>query len=494
MKKLFLLILLVSTFNLSFAQNADSVVKRVAASFLASGVPAGFSIGIVKNNITSKYNFGQLQKGKQAAPTDQTLYEIGSVTKTFTSLLLAEAVVQKKVKLTDDIRKYLKGSYPNLEYKGQPVRLLHLANLTSGLPNNLPEQMPAMKTMNPDSQIYEISRFHNGYSKAQFLKDLHDVKLTVQPGLSPAHSNTAAQLLGFLLENVYGKSYKTLLARYITGPLKMSNTFFSVPTSKKSLCAPGHNEKGTLMPTIPRDAGSAGALKSSLNDMLIYLRYQLQQKDKRVILGHQPSWGNMDSYAVGLGWSVKTSFDAQRKIWASGGTFGQSCYICFYPERDYGIVILSNESDNQAEDRLSGMAQTIYNETFFTAQERAKEGFGYSAAIGTLLDSLNKYGFGNAIRLAGNLKQHSSSFKLIEDELNLWRYKYFFQGQKEKALEIFKLNVHLYPNSANTYDSLAETYEELGDKASAIKNYKQELRLNPGNKDIADHLKKLEGQ
>ncbi|RYX87154.1 hypothetical protein EON73_01975, partial [bacterium] len=63
MKKLFLLILLLSTFGLSFAQNADSVVRRAAASFLASGVPAGFSIGIVKNNITSRYNFGQLQKG-----------------------------------------------------------------------------------------------------------------------------------------------------------------------------------------------------------------------------------------------------------------------------------------------------------------------------------------------------------------------------------------------------------------------------------------------
>jgi len=80
---------------------------------------------------------------------------------------------------------------------------------------------------------------------------------------------------------------------------------------------------------------------------------------------------------------------------------------------------------------------------------------------------------------------------LSEDEVNLWGYSYFFKKQKVKALEIFKLNVGLYPKSANTYDSLAETYEDMGDKASAIKNYKLELEINPRNKDIADHLSKL---
>jgi D-alanyl-D-alanine-carboxypeptidase/D-alanyl-D-alanine-endopeptidase len=196
----------------------------------------------------------------------------------------------------------------------------------------------------------------------------------------------------------------------------------------------------------------------------------------------------------GVQLDVKTNFDGQRKIWASGGTFGQSCYLCFYPERKFGIVILSNESDGGTEDRLSDLAQTVYNERFFTNDQRLAEGFGFSSSINRLLDSLNKKGFENAISVMTEVKKESPTFKLYENELNLWGYYYYFKGQKEKALEIFKLNVNLYPLSANTYDSLAETYEELGDKSNAIKNYEKEIELSPGNKDIEDHLKKLKAR
>lgn len=493
MKKLFLLFnLLTCSSTLLNAQTIDSIVRRAANNFIASGSRVGFSIGVIKNDSTYKYNFGIVRKGKKNTPTDQTIYEIGSVTKAFTSLLLAEAVIEHKVKLSDDIRKYLKGNYPNLQYNGKPIQLLHLINLTSGLPNNLPEKMPEMKSLNPDSQIFQVRNFHDSYTKTQFLKDLHSVKLTVEPGLNLSHSNTAAELLGFLLENIYGAKYEVLLRKYITEPLKMVSTFTVVPASKKSLYASGYNDKGSLMPEIPKDAGSAGVLKSSLTDMISYMKNQLEEKDKAIIMSHKPTWGNPENFAIGLNWSIKTNFDGKTKIWTSGGTFGQSCYLSFYPERGFGIVILTNESDNQAEDRLSDMAQTIYNEIYFTALQRSSEGFGFSASINTLLDSLNKYGFTNAIKVVRDLKEKSQSFKLLEDEINLWGYSFFFKEQKAKALEIFKLNVNLYPESANTYDSLAETYENLGDKASAIENYKQELKRDPKNSDVAEHLKKLE--
>lgn len=493
MKKLVLSFnLLICTCSLLNAQTIDSIITHAANKFIASGSRVGFSVGVIKNDSTYRYNFGVVQRDKKNTPTDQTIYEIGSVTKTFTSLLLAEAVIKHKVKLSDDIRKYLKGNYPNLQYNGKPIQLLYLVNLTSGLPNNLPEKMPEMKTLNPDSQIFEIRNFHDSYTKTKFLTDLHSVKLIEEPGLNPAHSNTAAELLGFLLEDIYGAKYEVLLRKYITEPLKMGSTFVLVPVSKKALYVPGYNDKGSLMPEIPKDAGSAGILKSSLADMISYMKNQLEEKDKAIIMSHKPTWGNPENFAIGLNWSIKTNFDGITKIWTSGGTFGQSCYICLYPSRDFGVVILTNESDNQVEDRLSDMAQTIYNEIYFTSRQRSSEGFGFSASINTLLDTLNKYGFENAVKVVGNLKKKKTSFKLLEEELNLWGYKLFFKDQKSKALEIFKLNVNLYPESPNTYDSLAETYEDMGDKASAIENYKRELFFNPKNNDVAEHLKKLE--
>lgn len=486
----FLLLFFISATG--WAQSLDSIVRQAEASFKLSGATTALSIGIIKNGQSYFYHFGDVRKGMSEMPDNQSIYEIGSVTKTFTSLLLAQAVLEHKVKLRDDIRKYLRGSYSNLEYKGKPIRLLHLANLTSGLPNNLPEKIPALKTAGADSQLFEIRQFHDSYTKARFLKDLHAVKLHQEPGLSPTHSNTAAQLLGYLLENIYGATYQELLAKYVTGPFKMSSTYVSVPASKKAFCVPGYNDNGILMPDIPKDAASAGILKSSLPDMLTYLKNQMSELDKRIILSHKPTWGEIGNMAIGLNWNIKTNFDDRRKLWVSGGTFGQSCYLCMYPERKFGVVILSNESDGGAEDRLTHLAQTIYNELYFTVAQRSSEGFGFSASINNLLDSLNKHGFDNAIRAADNLKSQNRSFKLYEEEVNNWGYYYFFKNQKAKALEIFKLNVSLYPQSANTYDSLAETYEALGNKVEAIENYKLELKLNPDNKEIAEHVKKIE--
>jgi Tfp pilus assembly protein PilF len=94
--------------------------------------------------------------------------------------------------------------------------------------------------------------------------------------------------------------------------------------------------------------------------------------------------------------------------------------------------------------------------------------------------------------VADDLKKHNPAFKLTEDEMNVLGYKFLNKGQKEKALELFKLNVNLYPASSNTYDSLAETYENTGNKILAIKNYKRALELNPQSTNAVEHLKKLE--
>lgn len=493
MKSTFLILaFLIYTGQITNAQNIDSIVNNAATSFMSAKSRVGISIGVIKDGQVYRYNFGSTQKGKNFIPTEKTIYEIGSITKTFTSMLLAQALIDKKVNLNDDVRKYLKGSYPNLEYQNKPIRLLHLANLTSGLPDNLPEKMPALKTVDKESQIDELKKIHDGYTKMQFLTDLSKVKLIVEPGLSPSHSNTAAQLLGFILENIYGNDYNSLLNAYILGPLNMNGTFINVPDSLKNFYAKGYNDQGTLMPEIPKDAGSAGILKSTLSDMIIYTSYHLTEKDPRVVLSHTLTWGNTESFGIGLNWSLKTNFDGKRKIWSSGGTFGFSSYSVLYPERNFALIVLANENDGSAENAADNIAQTVYNEIYFTPLQRSSEGFGFSKPINTLLDTLNKLGFQHAIEAVNDLKQKDTSFKLIEDELNVFGYHLLREGFKIKALEIFKLNVNLFPRSANTYDSLAETYESMNNKESAIKNYKQSLELNPSNTNAAKQLKILE--
>ena len=102
-------------------------------------------------------------------------------------------MVEKRVSLDDDIRKYLEESYPNLEYQGKPIRLVNIMNWTSELPNNIPDFSNLVGKVAPDSLPLRIVAMNEHYTKQDFLRDLHQVKLDTPPGSTPWHSNAANQ-------------------------------------------------------------------------------------------------------------------------------------------------------------------------------------------------------------------------------------------------------------------------------------------------------------
>lgn len=193
----------------------DSLVDQSVSAFMKNNSRVGISIGVIKDGTSYLYNYGSTLKEKQNLPTGNTVYEIASITKTFGATLLAKAVLDKKVSLQDDIRKYLSEDYPNLNDNETPVTLLNLANLTSGLPNWMPDKDIFGKA-DPDAIPFILDSVHTKYSRKDFFHDLHDVKLTAVPGSFSKHCNTAAQLLGFIMESVYKNSFEHLLKLYFT--------------------------------------------------------------------------------------------------------------------------------------------------------------------------------------------------------------------------------------------------------------------------------------
>src|SRR5258707_2534924 len=135
-------------------QHSDSLVKKAAAGFMNSSKHIGLSIGTYNNGDEYAYHYGTIDKHKHVLPDNQTVYEIASLTKSFTGILLAQAVVDKKIALNDDVRKYLDGKYLNLVYKGKPVRITDLATHTSGLPKNIPDY-PSNLTPNEIFTLYK---------------------------------------------------------------------------------------------------------------------------------------------------------------------------------------------------------------------------------------------------------------------------------------------------------------------------------------------------
>jgi hypothetical protein len=126
----------------------DRAVDSVAREYFRDPNSTALSIGIIKDGKRHVYHYGEIKKGTNVLPGNTTVYEIGSITKTFTATLLAHAVLENKVSLPDDIRKYLPGAYPNLSFNGIPVTLQDLANHTSGLPE-LPEDIGSQPGFNP---------------------------------------------------------------------------------------------------------------------------------------------------------------------------------------------------------------------------------------------------------------------------------------------------------------------------------------------------------
>ncbi len=325
------------------AQAKDSVgvvVERAAKVFMASKAAVGVSLGIYLHGQIYTYNYGSVSKDTQQLPTAHTLYGIASITKTFTGLLLAKAANENKVKVDDDIRKYLDGDYSNLEYKGQPIKLFHLISHVSRLPNWLSD-----KAEKP------------GYTRADFYRDLHQVKIDTLPGVKFQYSNAAAQLLGYILEKVYQESFEDLLREKITGSLRMKDTRIILATRDRKHLASGYTNAGIYYPNEYVYAQGAGGLKSSASDLLKYMIYQMNEKDSAVALSHKESWGfdmgGGNHYSCALNWQVITLASGRHKISQDGDLVNCSSVITFCPELKTGIVVLTNSDNIDAVSKLS---------------------------------------------------------------------------------------------------------------------------------------------
>jgi tetratricopeptide (TPR) repeat protein len=182
-----------------------------------------------------------------------------------------------------------------------------------------------------------------------------------------------------------------------------------------------------------------------------------------------------------LGWPTVT----REQHPAVGPVGGGRSALFVYLKDDLSIVVLTNlmgSNPDQFIDEIAG---------YYISEMHEANGFGLSADIQKLRLALLKQGFNNAIAVAANLKKKNPQLNLTENELNAWAYQLLKQKKADQAFSIFKLNVALYPKSANAYDSLGEVFEITGNNADALLNYKKSLALNPDNKNASDRIKAL---
>ena len=190
----------------------SKIATEEAKKFLKDQRFNSVSITIFDNGKSYIGHYGELDKGLDNQPTNKTLYEMASVTKTMTGYLVASAVNERKLKLDDTVYDILGETYKNLQYNGEPVRIKHLITHTSGLPLNV--QGVSELYQNPSLNNFKKAQKKLAfYRKEDLLSEVKSLQLTQKPGENYSYSNVAPNLLAHILEIIYNESFEELLKR-----------------------------------------------------------------------------------------------------------------------------------------------------------------------------------------------------------------------------------------------------------------------------------------
>jgi len=297
----------------------------------------GIVVGVIEPSGRRVVVYGKLAKDDPRPLNGDTVYEIGSITKVFTSLLLADAVGRGEVALTDPVGTFLPDKVKVPERGGRSITLIDLATHSSGLPR-MPANFAPKDPANPyaDYSYENMYAFLSGY---QLARDI---------GSEYEYSNFGAGLLGHALTlRTHSTDYEALVRARVLAPLGMSSTAVTLSSEMKARLATGHG--ATLQPVANWDVAAlagAGALRSTTNDMVTflaanlgYVRTPLAPAMAEMLKDRRPT--TIPSTTIGLAWHILKTRDKEI-VWHNGGTAGYRTFIGFDPVARVGVVVLSN--------------------------------------------------------------------------------------------------------------------------------------------------------
>jgi serine-type D-Ala-D-Ala carboxypeptidase/endopeptidase len=312
---------------------ADASLRRL----VERGAVVGMVVALLRGDERRVRSYGTVAAGRPAPPGPDTVFEIGSVTKTFTALLLHEMAGRGEVALDDPIGRHLPPEVPTPTLGSRSITLLDLVTHTARLPNNgrtLIRQ--ALRDQKHPFARYSVEDLHGDVARARIRRRI---------GERVRYSNLGFGLLGHLLARAAGSSYDTLVTERITGPLGLADT--AVHPSDRTRYARGHMNRRTPAPDceIPT-LGGAGALRSTARDMVAPLRAHIDPSTT-------PLEGPLEDvqrlrvevargrHGIASAWLLRRG-ERGTVAWHNGGTPGFGSFVGFDRRAGAGIVVLTN--------------------------------------------------------------------------------------------------------------------------------------------------------
>ena len=340
------------------------LVDSTADKFIKKPLINSASIAIQYGNQSYIGHYGELEKGKKNSPNNETIYEIGSLSKTITGTLIAKAVLENKVNPDDSVQTYLKEHYPNLKYGNNPILIRHLLTHSSGFPNTLPIDLGYFFTtgflkQNTPERINEILE---KYNQARFLNDLHTVKIDTIPGFKYSYSNAGTELTAHILEEVYKTDYESLLTNFLSEKVGMKNAKITLDEHEVEKLAVGYhaNYPNITLAMGKSPWGASGNINSTVPDMLQFIKYQLENNEI-VEESHRPLVQFEEDFGVSYFWNIDSSNkELGTHYFHHGGVPRAQCFIFIIPKYNLGAFIITNQS---GENTSLKMRETL-NEIF----------------------------------------------------------------------------------------------------------------------------------
>lgn len=437
----------------------------------------GLQLAVVKQGkIIELKSYGIAEVSNQVPVTDQSIFAINSCTKAFTGVAVMQLVEEGKLNLDHPISNYIE----ELPEDWRKVTIKQLLTHVSGLPD-----------------IARISGksidLPPGMSKDEYCwSKVKTLPMDFKTGEQFRYNQTNYTLLGMVITKLSGKPFIDFFKERQFQPANMTRTLFAdsrdvvpgwAPTYryissvdgvnlKEERLAPFYNE---FIPSH-RTASGLNSTAKEVASWLIALQNGSFFKSPSTLDalwtagkyndGSPTQWAN--------GWVTKPR-PKHKAIIATGG--GRSAFFV-YPDDKLAVVVLTNLSGSSPEDMIDEIAG-FYNPDIPLADP-----------ITALRMQLRKQGYDQAIPVYQQLKKNNPDFMPLEVDLNDWGYR-LLAKHPDRAVELFKLNVALYPASWNVYDSFGEGLFKTGQKEKAIQMYKKSIELNPDNRGGKEVLEML---
>ena len=456
----------------SIAQDKAQKIEALLKTYYDNGQLNGTVLVAENGKVVYKKGFGMANMEWDIPNQPDTKFRIASVTKQFTAALILQLVEEGKLKLDGKITDYLPDYRKDT---GEKVTIHQLLNHTSGIPD-----------------YQNVSS--NPYSALDFVKKHVSGDLEFEPGSKYKYNNGGYSILGAIIEKVTGKSYETVLQERLLKPLGMTNsgyarhsTLLAKHAGSYEKTPAGYVNAPYIDIAIPYAAGSMYSTVEDLFkwDQALYEDKILSAESRKLMF--TPGLSNY-GYGVRITDQPVGKTDQKTKIvWHGGGGInGFNSLFSRAVDKRQTVIILDNGSHGRNHPKITNSIFGILNGQPYDAPKRSIAETLYKIAV--------EKDVATAVAEYRRLKtENSPTFDFSETELEKLGSQLLGMKRRKDALEIFKLNVEMFPKSANLYDTLGETYLADGQKDLALANYKKAVELDPTNSNALLVVKRLEG-